>query len=105
MGQDLDAALIDWMDVQDVEMQLIELKSSSLWVTKFAELRQQLESTPVQQHGACILACWASVPAKFDCLKKIALALLTVFGSTYLCEQVFSHMKSVLRPCPQPSDD
>ena len=97
-GQDLDAALIDWMDVQDVEMQLIELKSSSLWVTKFAELRQQLESTPVQQHGACILACWASVPAKFDCLKKIALALLTVFGSTYLCEQVFSHMKSVLSP-------
>ncbi|QQP54526.1 Uncharacterized protein FKW44_007383 [Caligus rogercresseyi] len=31
-GQDLDAALVDWMDVlQDVEMQLIELKSSSLW--------------------------------------------------------------------------
>ena len=99
-GHDLDVALFDWMDVglQDVEMQLIELKSSSLWVTKFAELRKQLESTPVQQHGACILACWTSAPEKFGCLKSIALALLSVFGSTYLCEQVFSHMKSVLSP-------
>lgn len=95
---DLDTTLFAWMDVQDMEMQLIELKSSSLWVTKFAELRKQLESTPVQQHGACILTCWTSAPEKFSCLKNIALALLSVFGSTYLCEQVFSHMKSVLSP-------
>lgn len=43
---DLVTTLFAWMDVQDMEMQLIELKSSSLWVTKFAELRKQLESTP-----------------------------------------------------------
>lgn len=97
-GHDLDASLIEWMDIQDMEVQLIELKSSSLWVTKFAELRKQLETTAVQHHGARILTCWTSAPEKFSCLRDIALALLTVFGSTYLCEHVFSHMKNVLSP-------
>ena len=57
---------------------------------------KQLESTAVHVHGACIFTCWTSLPDKFNCLQNIAEALLTVFGSTYLCEQIFSHM-SVLR--------
>ena len=88
-GHDLEVTMFNWMDTEDMEMQLIELKSSTLWVTKFVELRQQLEATPVQDHGAHILTCWASVPEKFSCLWDIELALLSVFGSTY--EQVFSH--------------
>lgn len=32
-GHDLDATPIDWMGTEDMEMQLIELKSSALWVT------------------------------------------------------------------------
>ncbi|CAB4068270.1 unnamed protein product [Lepeophtheirus salmonis] len=56
-GQDLDTALIDWMDVQGVKSQLIELKRSSLW---------------------------GYAPAKFGCLKNIAWSLLSMFGSTYL---------------------
>ena len=97
-GRDLEATLFDWMDTEDMEMQLIELKRSTLWVAKFAELRQQLEAIPVQDHGAHILTCWATAPEKFSCLRDIALALLSVLGSTYLCEQVFSHMKHVLSP-------
>ncbi|KAJ3586605.1 hypothetical protein NHX12_013001 [Muraenolepis orangiensis] len=77
-------------------MQLIELNSSTLWVTKFAELRKQLETTAGHDHG--IFTCWISLLEKFSCLRKIALALLTVFGSTYLCEQIFSHMKSRSAP-------
>uniref|UniRef100_A0A8C6LBI0 HAT C-terminal dimerisation domain-containing protein n=1 Tax=Nothobranchius furzeri TaxID=105023 RepID=A0A8C6LBI0_NOTFU len=92
----LDLSLFNYLDTDDMEMQLIELKSSTLWGTKFAELRQQLESTAVHDHGACIFSCWTSLPDRFNCLKNIAQALLTVFGSTYLCEQIFSHMKSVL---------
>ena len=97
-GHSLDATLIDLMDTEDMEMQLIELKRSTLWVIKFAELKKQLAATPVQDHEAHILTCWASAPEKFSCLQDIALALLSVFGSTYLCEQVFSHMKHVLNP-------
>nr|XP_054590733.1 SCAN domain-containing protein 3-like [Nothobranchius furzeri] len=95
-GNQLDLSIFNFLDTDDMEMQLIELKSSTLWGTKFAELRQQLESTAVHDHGACIFSCWTSLPDRFNCLKNIAQALLTVFGSTYLCEQIFSHMKSVL---------
>ena len=101
-GHVLDATLIDWMDTEGMEMQLIELKSSTLWVTKFAELRKQLEATPVQDHGAHILTCWASASEKFSCLRDIALVLLSVFGSTYLCEQGSSHMKHVFSPTCSP---
>ncbi|XDV12097.1 hypothetical protein PO909_000834 [Leuciscus waleckii] len=97
-GHELDLALMDWLDIQNVEMELIELKTSTLWVTKFAELRKQLETAARHDHGTCIFTCWISVPDKFCCLRKIALALLTVFGSTYLCEHIFSQMKSVLSP-------
>ena len=38
-----------------------------------------------------------SLPKRFNRLfKKIACALLSAFGSTYLCEQIFSHMKHIL---------
>lgn len=97
-GHEFDASLIEWMDTQDMEMQLIELKSSALWMTKFSELRKELETTAVNNQGSCIFTCWASLPEKFCCLKTVALALLTVFGSTYLCEQIFSHMNNVLCP-------
>ena len=33
---------------------------------------------------------------KFECLKKMAIALQSVFESTYLCEQIFLHMKFIL---------
>ena len=40
-----------------------------------------------------------SLPERFNCLKKIAYyTLLSTFGSTYLCEQIFSHMKHILNP-------
>ncbi|KAF7648123.1 hypothetical protein LDENG_00161920 [Lucifuga dentata] len=97
-GHELESSLIGWLDTQDMAMQLIELKSSTLWVTKFAELRKQLETTAGHDHGTCIFTCWRSLPERFSCLKNIASALLTVFGSTYLCEQIFSHMKSILGP-------
>ena len=35
---------------------------------------------------------------RFNCIKKIACALLSAFGSTYLREQIFSHMKHILSP-------
>ncbi|KAJ3588231.1 hypothetical protein NHX12_011825 [Muraenolepis orangiensis] len=92
-GHELDLSLIDWLDTQDMIMQLTELKSLALW-----GLRKQLETTAGRDHGTCIFTCWISLPEKFSCLRKIALALLTVFGSTYLCEQIFSHRKSVLSP-------
>lgn len=88
-GHELDLSLRDWLDIQEV-MPLIELRGS-LRVTKFC---LQLETTAGHDHGTCIFTCWISLPEKLSCLRKVALAVLTVFRSTYLCEQIFSHRKS-----------
>ena len=38
-----------------------------------------------------ILAEWNSLPKSFETMKKLALALLTLFGSSYSCEEFFSN--------------
>ncbi len=63
-----------------MEMQLIYFKSLALWTTKFSELSKELETTAVHNQGSEIFTCWTSLPEKFCCLKRVALALLTVFG-------------------------
>ncbi|BFZ03926.1 hypothetical protein BsWGS_06965 [Bradybaena similaris] len=78
-------------------MQQVEFRSSEIWTSKFAELRKSLEDENLEKSGA-ILNCWTSLPSSFICLKKVAFALLSAFGSTYSCEQIFSHMKAVLSP-------
>ena len=71
-------------------MQLIDL----LWTSKFVDLRKSLET--IEKNQINILTCWESLPEKVSCLKKMAIALLSAFGSTYLCEQISSHMKFIL---------
>ena len=93
-GEDFDLSAFEWMNIEDFQMQLIDFKASSLWASKFDDLRKSLETAENSQTS--ILTCWKSLPEKFDCLKKIAIPLLSVFGSTQLCEQIFSHMKFIL---------
>lgn len=64
----------------------IEFRNSELCKTKFVD--KSIE----------ILNCWASLPDKFLCLKKVAFAMVSAFGSSYMCKQVFSHMKIILNP-------
>ena len=95
---DLDLSLFDWMNVGDFHMQLIDLRSLVLWTSKFAELHQAIEIVDRKNRSKLILQCWASLPDTFGDLKNVAKALLSVFGSTYLCEQIFSHIKFVSSP-------
>jgi hypothetical protein len=88
------------MDVDNFEMQDVEFKPSELWTITFVELRRTLEGNCFEK-SAAILNCWNSLPKAFTCLKKVAFGLLSAFGSTYKCEQIFSRMKAVL--CPQRS--
>ena len=93
-SEDFDLSALEWMDIKDLQMQLIDFKAFLLWASKIDDLRKSLETAENSQTS--ILTCWKSLPEKFDCLKKMAIALLSVFGSTYLCEQIFSHMKFIL---------
>ena len=83
------------MDIDEFEMQQVEFRSLVIWTSKFVELRKSLENENVEK-SAAILNCWTSLPRSYTCLKKIAFAFLSAFGSTYSCEQSFSHMKVVL---------
>lgn len=94
---ELDIPLFEWMEIDELEMQLIDFQASSLWSAKFKDLREILE-TSRNNHAASILSSWTSLPDKFNCMKKVAFALLSAFGSTYQCEHIFSHMKHTLNP-------
>ena len=85
------------METEELEMHLIDFQASSLWSAKFNDLREILETSTTNNHTVSILSFWTSLPDKFNCMKKVALALLTAFGSTHQCEQIFSHMKHILK--------
>ena len=85
------------MKVHNFEMELFELTSSELWKAKFMELRKNLEDDS-KEKSTTILNCWMSLPERCNYLMKIACALLSALGSTYLYEQNFSHMKHILSP-------
>ena len=93
-SKDLELSAFEWMNIEDFQMQLIDFKASLLWASKFDDLRKSLKTAENSQTS--IFACWKSLQEKFDCLKKMVIALLSIFGSTYLCEQIFSQMKFIL---------
>ena len=59
------------------------------------ELRKNLEDD-TKEKSTTILNCWMSLPGRFNYLKKTACALLSAFRSTYISEQIFSHMKHII---------
>jgi hypothetical protein len=86
-------------------MELIEFQGNVIWRNKFINLNSELEKNYCEIDSSIktenlILIEWKSLPNSFTSMKKLALSLLTMFGSTYTCEQLFSSMnfiKSTLR--------
>ncbi|XP_072909805.1 general transcription factor II-I repeat domain-containing protein 2A-like isoform X2 [Hemitrygon akajei] len=97
----LNLEILQWIDLVNFEMQLIDLQSSSIWRQKFVDLRVELENierdrlvtgSKLKNPDNEILKLWNSIPETFNCLKDLAMAILTLFSSTYLCESLFSMM-------------
>ncbi|GBM02779.1 hypothetical protein AVEN_40841-1 [Araneus ventricosus] len=95
------------IDAGSLQMQLLDLKTKDLWCGKFTELKSKLEELEVQkcmhiaQHKwtvlkeiprveALIFGAWNSLPECYSEVKNLAYGVLTIFGSTYSCEQAFS---------------
>ncbi|XP_059530961.1 general transcription factor II-I repeat domain-containing protein 2-like isoform X8 [Myotis daubentonii] len=107
------------IDIGNFEMQLLDLKNRELWSSKFERLCADIEILEknkcdlISQHkwssledlekeDMLIFNTWNSIPDSYNQLKKLAFAVLSLFGSTYLCEQSFSSMnlmKTKLRGC------
>ncbi|XP_018578443.1 general transcription factor II-I repeat domain-containing protein 2A-like, partial [Anoplophora glabripennis] len=100
------------IDTGSLDMQLIDLKSKALWSGKFTELKSKLEELEVQKCmyvtqqkwtalkemprvEALIFDAWNSLPDCYSEVKKLAFGVLTIFGSTYSCEQAFSCMNII----------
>ena len=88
------------------------MKTKHLWSGKFTELKSKLEDLEVQKSmhvtlhkwtalkemprvEALIFDAWNSLPECCSKVKKLAFGVLTIFKSTYSCEQAFSCMNII----------
>ncbi|GBN83646.1 hypothetical protein AVEN_75292-1 [Araneus ventricosus] len=97
------------IDAGSLQMQLLDLKTKDLWSGKFTELKSKLEvqnCIHIAQHKwtalkeiprveALIFGAWNGLPECYSEVKKLAYGVLTIFGSTYSCEQEFSCMNII----------
>ncbi|GFX09577.1 general transcription factor II-I repeat domain-containing protein 2A [Trichonephila clavipes] len=97
----LNLSQFDWLEIEELEMQLIDFQSSSIWIQKLIETRKKLELIEAERltsnisKNTGILQTWNSIPDAFNCLKKLAYAILTIFSSTYACESLFSEINNI----------
>ena len=66
-SENLNLSVLEWTNIEDFQMQLIDFKASLLWTSKFVDLRKSLETIEIKQK-----TCWKFLPQKFCCLKKMA---------------------------------
>lgn len=76
------ATALPQLSVPDLQRQLIELQADDELKLQFN--RDQVENFWIGLH-----------PDAFPVLRTLALHILTIFGSTYICEQCFSNMKHI----------
>jgi hypothetical protein len=91
-----------WMQIDDLEMQLADFQDS-IWTHVFVDLRSKLENLErnrLNNEEECnceqeILSAWNRLPDTFSDIKNLAMALLTIFSSTYFCETFFSALNNI----------
>jgi hypothetical protein len=94
--------------VWQVDIRVSEETPGSIFV-KLGEELEEIECAvdaeySIQKPENLILEQWNSLPQTFSAMKKLSTALLTLFGSSYACEQLFSEMnfvKSTVRNRPR----
>ncbi|KAK9513160.1 hypothetical protein VZT92_026720 [Zoarces viviparus] len=96
----------------DLEIELADLADKDLWVSKFKSLTADLEDVARQkavlarEHkwsdienlpkpDKLVFETWNAIPDTYMNMKTYAFGVLSIFGSTYLCEQIFSSMNYI----------
>lgn len=107
-----DLSYIPFVSIRDFEIEVADLKASDMWVNKFKSLNEDLEGLArqraelsrkkmwtemkkLQSEDQLILKTWNALPLAYCTLQRVSIAVLTMFGSTYACEQSFSHLKNI----------
>jgi len=97
--QDFNDYYLNWMGLENLEMQLIDLQTNPICTNKFVNMRERIEE--LERHRIhneetdcgvdnIILEVWNNIPENFSSVEKLAISLLTIFSSTYACESLFS---------------
>ena len=96
----------------DLELELADIADKDMWVSKFKRLADDLEdvarqkATLAQNHkwsdiehlprpDKLVFETWNAIPDTYMNMKKYAIGVLSIFGSTYACEQLFSTMNYI----------
>lgn len=96
----------------DLEMEMADIANKDLWVSKFKRLTAKLEDVTrqkaqlAQSHKwseieslptpeTLVYDTWNALPDSYRNMKTYAFGVLSIFGSTYLCEQIFSNMNYI----------
>ncbi len=107
-----DLSYIPGVSLRDFEEELADLKASDMWVYKFKSLNEDfekiarqkaelaskhmwIEMKKLQPEDQLIIKTWNALPVTYHTLQRVSIAVLTLFGSTYACEQSFSHLKYI----------
>ena len=72
-------------DLEGLACQRAELSREHIW-TEMKEL---------QSEDQLILKTWNALPVAYCTLQRVSIAVLTMFGSTYACEQSFSYLNNI----------
>lgn len=100
------------IDLAELEMEMADIADKEMWVAKFERLTAELEDVGRQKASAAqshkwsdieslptpeklVFETWKALPDSYGNMKKYAFAVLSMFGSTYLCEQIFSNMNYI----------
>ena len=94
---------LKWLDLENMEMQLIDFQSRSIWKQKFIDLRSDLKliendrmlGVITSNAEEKVLKTRNAIPNTFICLRRLAIAILSIFLSTYCCESLFSQMNFI----------
>uniref|UniRef100_A0A3Q2STM4 SPIN-DOC-like zinc-finger domain-containing protein n=1 Tax=Fundulus heteroclitus TaxID=8078 RepID=A0A3Q2STM4_FUNHE len=81
-----DLSYIPGVSVSDFEAEVADLKASDMWVNKFNWRASKYQ---------LIIKTWKVLPVTYHTLQRVSIAVLTMFGSTYACEQSFSHLNNI----------
>ncbi|KAM9717454.1 general transcription factor II-I repeat domain-containing protein 2A-like isoform 1-T1 [Menidia menidia] len=96
----------------DLEMELADIADKDIWVSKFKSLTADLENVCHQKavlaqnhkwsevanlpkQDKLVFKTWNAIPDSYINMKRYAFGVLAIFGSTYICEQVFSNMNFI----------
>ncbi|KAM3831932.1 general transcription factor II-I repeat domain-containing protein 2A-like [Vipera latastei] len=96
----------------ELEMEPANIADKETWVSKFQRPTDNLEDVARQKanlvlnhkwsdienlpkQDKLIFDTWNAIPSTYTNTKKYAFGVLSIFGSTYVCEQIFSNMNYI----------